>query len=82
LPDGSTPSSGPSLENPEMGYRFASPGGTGFTARRFLKGTQKYTSAMSRLAAMDSPPGGFWKFYRNSNFNKQQSERRNTRKGN
>jgi len=55
-----------------MGYMFVSPGGTGFTTRRFLKGTQKHTNAMSRLTAMDSPLGSFWKFSRNSNFNKQQ----------
>jgi len=29
-------------------------------------GTQKYQNMMSRLAAMHSPPSGFWKFSRNT----------------
>jgi len=70
-PDNSNTSARPFIREPKNGlqvcvawrYRLH---------RWFHKGTQKHTSAMSPLAAMDSPLGGFWKFSRNSNFNRQQ----------
>jgi len=49
--------------------KFASPGGTGLHRQAVHQGTQKHIQfGMRRLAAMYSPPGGFWKISRIHNF--------------
>jgi len=48
---------------------FASPGSTGLHCQAVHQGTQIYIQfGMSCLAAMYSPPGGFWKISRIQNF--------------
>jgi len=53
-------------KNPETRYKLMAPGGTEVHRQAVPHGTQKIQyNNMCRLAAMNSPPGGFWKFPRN-----------------